>query len=173
MTTLHLVITNLCDRTCKHCCNKLYDTPNMAYATDEDFEKSDILCLTGGEPFVYANPCNLAKRYRADYPHLSTILVYTNAKELYEYLCDGGRLHDIDGLNISCKTTKDAEIFNTWQLPMNTLKILTEHGRRTLSPQKTAFLREVINWRAPNLGSGPPALAPVRTIIPYFPQKNQ
>lgn len=127
MTTLHLVITNLCDRTCKHCCNKLYDMPNMAYATDEDFEKSDILCLTGGEPFVYANPCNLAKRYRADYPHLSAILIYTNAKELYEYLCDGGRLHDIDGLNISCKTTKDAEIFNTYLRHDERIKALPQN----------------------------------------------
>lgn len=129
MTTLHLTVTNLCDRTCKYCCNKQYDVPNLPYATAEDFKASDMLCLTGGEPFMYANPCNLARRYRTEYPHLTTIVVYTNAKELYQYLCDGYKLHDIDGLNISCKTVEDAEIFNNYlrcdervnTLPMNRL----------------------------------------------------
>ena len=127
MKTLHLVITNLCDRTCKHCCNKQYDVPNLAYVTDDDFKASNILCLTGGEPFVYSNPCNIARRYKKDYPHLEAVLVYTNAKELYDYLCEGGKIHDIDGLNISIKNLEDAEIFNTYlsnnetlsSLPMN------------------------------------------------------
>lgn len=112
--TLHLIVTNLCDRTCHYCCNKKYNTINTPYASENDFTISDGLCLTGGEPFVYANPCNLARRYRKDYPHLSYIVVYTNAKELYQYLCDGGKLHDIDGLNISCKTLEDVEIFNRY-----------------------------------------------------------
>ena len=125
--TLHLVVTTLCDRHCKYCCNNKYDIQNLEYATDDDFRAADMLCLTGGEPFVYANPCNLAKRYRKTYPNLKSIVVYTNARELWHYLYyDGGKIHDIDGLNISCKNKSDVDylklIFNNpdvINLPMN------------------------------------------------------
>ncbi len=124
--TLHLVVTTLCDRHCKYCCNNKYDIQNLEYATDDDFRKADMLCLTGGEPFVYANPCNLAKRYRTTYPNLKSIVVYTNAKELLLYLRHGGKIHDIDGVNISVKDLDDVESLRTLyfydqikQLPMN------------------------------------------------------
>lgn len=110
--TLHLTVTNLCDRDCKYCCNKQYNVENLEYVTDKDFRNSNILCLTGGEPFTYSNPCNISKRYREKYPHLKMIVVYTNAYELYNYISWGGILHSIDGLNISCKTEYDATIFN-------------------------------------------------------------
>ena len=111
MLTLHLVVTSLCDRRCKYCCNNQYDVRNIPYVTDDDFEQCNMLCITGGEPFVYSNPCNLAKRYRKQFPNLKSVLVYTNAKELNDYLNGGGTIHDIDGLNISCKTKSDVKIF--------------------------------------------------------------
>lgn len=111
MNTLHLVVTNLCDRNCKYCCNKKYDIPQLPYATDENFKWADMLCLTGGEPFEYANPCNLAKKYRKQYKNLKAIIVYTNAKELADYLDNGGTIHDIDGVNISVKDIDDLTAF--------------------------------------------------------------
>ena len=50
--TLHLVVTSLCDRNCYYCCNKEYDIHNLEYVTDDDLKKCDLLCLTGGEPFI-------------------------------------------------------------------------------------------------------------------------
>ena len=124
--TLHLVVTTLCIRNCKYCCNNNYDLQNLEYASDDDFINADMLCLTGGEPFLYANPCNLAKRYRRTYPNLKSIVVYTNAKELLYYLNHGGKIHDIDGVNISVKDLDDIESLKVLyftdqirQLPMN------------------------------------------------------
>lgn len=124
--TLHLVVTTLCIRNCKYCCNNNYNLQNLEYASDDDFINADMLCLTGGEPFLYANPCNLAKRYRRTYPNLKSIVVYTNAKELQHYLNHGGEIHDIDGVNISVKDLGDVESLKVLyftdqirQLPMN------------------------------------------------------
>lgn len=111
MNTLHLVVTTLCDRNCVYCCNNKYDIANLDYATDEDFKWADMLCLTGGEPFEYTNPCNLARYYREKYPNLKAILVYTNAQELWDYIRCGGQLYTIDGLNISIKDDADLDCF--------------------------------------------------------------
>ena len=37
--TLHLLTTTLCDRHCKHCCNKQMDLNEVPYVTDEDYLK--------------------------------------------------------------------------------------------------------------------------------------
>ena len=111
MNTLHLVVTTICDRDCKYCCNNKYDIANLPYATDEDFQWADMLCLTGGEPFEYSNPCNLARHYREKYQNLKAVLVYTNAKELLDYLDQGGQIHDIDGVSISIKDKVDLACF--------------------------------------------------------------
>lgn len=109
MTALHLVITTLCDRNCKFCCNKKYDIQNLQYASEEDFKSCDELYLTGGEPFTYTNPVELAHRYKRDYPNIKRVVIYTNAMELAEYL----KLHDtvfgwfIDGVNVSIKNYRD------------------------------------------------------------------
>ncbi len=107
--TLHLVVTALCDRHCRYCCNNKYDIQNLQYASDDDFCSADMLCLTGGEPFVYSNPCNLAKIYRNAYPNIKFITVYSNAVELLNYLRQGGTIHDIDGINIAVKNLTDVE----------------------------------------------------------------
>ena len=126
MKTLHLTVTNLCDRACPHCCNKQYDIPNLQYVSDEDFRECDLLCLTGGEPFVYANPCNLARYYKNKYPHLRAVIVYTNAYELQQYILGGGIIHDIDGVSVSIKDSRDEAAFEflrkypfVAKLPMN------------------------------------------------------
>lgn len=33
---MHLMVTSLCDRDCKYCCNKQYDLNSIPYATDEE-----------------------------------------------------------------------------------------------------------------------------------------
>jgi organic radical activating enzyme len=64
MNTLHLVVTTLCDRNCAWCCNRQYDIKNLEYVTEADLRWAEMLCLTGGEPFEYANPC---RRFRCGY----------------------------------------------------------------------------------------------------------
>lgn len=111
---IHLVVTSLCDRNCEFCCNKKYDIQNLQYASDEEFLQAKNLYLTGGEPFVYANPNNLAKKYKELYPNIEKVIVYTNAKELAEYLCGGNSLSHIDGVNVSIKDQEDFHMFTVF-----------------------------------------------------------
>lgn len=114
--TIHLVITPLCNRSCEYCCNKQYDIQNLPVVTDEELKNADMLCLTGGEPFAYSNPCGIANYYHNLYPKLK-IIVYTNAYELLQYLESVHNMmnfarHGIAGLNICVKGYQDIEAIN-------------------------------------------------------------
>jgi len=109
--TLHLLVTELCDRNCEYCCNKEYDIANLPHVTEEELKSVNELCITGGEPFTYSNPCNIAKKYREKYPNIERVIVYTNALELRSYLLSGGKIHDIDGLSVSIKHMGDRDAF--------------------------------------------------------------
>lgn len=112
MVALHLLVTSLCDRDCKYCCNKEYDIHNLPYVTDDELRSAGRLYITGGEPFLYSSPCDLANYYRHKYPNISSVVVYTNAAELLEFLECGGFFHNIDGLDISIKNEKDIQAWN-------------------------------------------------------------
>ena len=61
---IHIMITSLCDRNCPYCCNNQYDLNDIPYATSEELSKANTVCLTGGEPFMYSNPCDSADRLK-------------------------------------------------------------------------------------------------------------
>ena len=109
--TIHLVVTEQCDRNCKYCCNRGYDIGEIPHVTEQEMRECKHLFLTGGEPFTYSNPCNLARKYRELYPNIEMIVVYTNVAELYHYLREGGKIHSVDGLNMSIKDRTDYEAF--------------------------------------------------------------
>lgn len=137
MNTLHLVVTSLCDRKCQWCCNKQYDIKNLQYATDEDFRWAEMLCLTGGEPFEYANPCQIARHYNNTYKNIKYIVVYSNAYELSEYLFDNGPLFNIHGINVSVKNDDDLSrlrvvIPHIYSLPMNRIYDFTGRAEEEL-----------------------------------------
>ena len=48
---IHLLVTSLCNRNCKHCCNKQYNLNDVQHVTDEELREAEIICITGGEPF--------------------------------------------------------------------------------------------------------------------------
>lgn len=108
---IHLLVTTLCNRNCKHCCNKQYDLNDIPYVTDEELRDADILCITGGEPFLFSNPCEIAAYYKRKYSNIKEIYVYTNAVELLFYL-NNNDIENIDGLNISIKTPSDSDAFH-------------------------------------------------------------
>lgn len=110
---IHLMITNKCDRNCKYCCNKQYDVNKIPIISNEELEKAERLYLTGGEPFAYANPCDVADTLKRLYPNINRAIVYTNAWELAAYLHNGGNIWGIDGLTISLKNSVDKMAFET------------------------------------------------------------
>lgn len=104
---IHLLVTPLCDRDCPHCCNKQYDLNEIPFVTDEELRNAKTLYLTGGEPFKYSSPNNIARWYKLHYPNIQKVIVYTNAYELNEYVQWGGQICYIDGLDINIKAFKD------------------------------------------------------------------
>lgn len=108
---IHLLVTSLCNRNCKHCCNKQYDLNDVQHVTDEELREAEIICITGGEPFLFSNPCQIAAYLKRKYPNIKEIYVYTNAVELLFYL-NNNDIENIDGLNISIKTPSDSDAFS-------------------------------------------------------------
>ena len=100
---IHLLVTSLCNRKCKYCCNTQYDLNDIPYVTDEELREAHTICITGGEPFAFSDPCAFAKYYKYKYPNIQKVFVYTNALELGDYLQTGRKLTYLDGLTISIK----------------------------------------------------------------------
>lgn len=109
---IHLMVTPLCNRDCPYCCNKQYDMNSIPVVSEKELLAAHTLCLTGGEPFAYANPVAIAGYYKRHYRNIEKIYVYTNAKELYFWLDYDSSLGAIDGLNISIKSKSDQITFN-------------------------------------------------------------
>lgn len=111
MKTLHLMVTSLCNRDCKHCCNKQYEMPSQV--TKEDTEQCDTLCLTGGEPFLYTDPNAIARHFIVRYKNIKNTYVYTSANTFYVWLMRHNvqeacfNLKYINGTNIAIHDKKD------------------------------------------------------------------
>ena len=110
---IHLMVTSLCLRNCPHCCNKQYDLNDIPYVTDEELKQCEVLCLTGGEPFAFTNPCMIADYYKAEYPNIKKVYVYANASEFAGYLARGNNLFSINGVNVSIKSMNDLNSFTS------------------------------------------------------------
>lgn len=107
ITTAHILVTSLCDRDCKYCCNKQYDLNSVPYITEDELSRMKHIYLTGGEPFTYSNPNAIARKLKLRYQNIEQVIVYSNAYELWEYLANGGMTNFIDGVTISVKSEVD------------------------------------------------------------------
>ena len=109
---IHLMVTTLCDRDCKYCCNKQYDLNDIPQVTDEELKNCHTVYITGGEPFLFANPNAIAEELKKKYPNIKAVRVYTNAFALSYYLhvldC---QISEIDGLSVSIKNQADVYSF--------------------------------------------------------------
>ena len=66
ITTAQIMVTSLCDRDCQYCCNKQYDLNDIPYITSEELSRMKEIYITGGEPFRYSDPCNIAKKLKRE-----------------------------------------------------------------------------------------------------------
>ncbi len=109
---IHLLCTYKCSRNCEFCCNKQYDilkdVPIVSY---KELSEAENIFLTGGEPFAFSSPNDIARDLKFVYRNIKNIYVYTNALELRSYLSEqfGEKegLEYIDGLTISIKDRND------------------------------------------------------------------
>lgn len=108
---IHLMVTSLCNRNCPYCCNRQYNLSDIPQVSDEELQKAENIFITGGEPFAFAQPDEIALLLELRYPNIKQVIVYTNALELYNYLGKGGRMDYIDGLTISLKNQADKKYF--------------------------------------------------------------
>lgn len=112
ITTAHIMVTSLCDRDCRWCCNKQYDLNSIPYITEDELSRMKHIYLTGGEPFLYSNPNAIARKLKLRHPNIKQVIVYSNAFELHEYLSLGGMTTFIDGVTISIKNDLDRSSFD-------------------------------------------------------------
>lgn len=115
---IHLLCTYKCSRNCKFCCNKQYDilkdVPMVSY---KELSEAENIFLTGGEPFEFSSPNDIARDLKYVYNNIKNVYAYTNAFELYEYLFyKNGILNHLDGLTISIKSEDDAKAFERYLL---------------------------------------------------------
>lgn len=110
---MHLLVTSICNRDCRYCCNKQYDLNDVPYATAEELKNTENLFITGGEPFLYSNPSMISLKLRSEYPNIRRVVVYTNAYEFVSYLFISGHtnLDGIDGVTVSIKSATDRYMF--------------------------------------------------------------
>lgn len=108
---IHLLTTSLCDRNCRYCCNKQYDLSTIPQVSDEELYRAENIFLTGGEPFTFSQPNEIADWLKCKYQNIKRVIVYTNAYELYCYLAKNGSLNYIDGLTVSLKEFRDKDYF--------------------------------------------------------------
>ncbi len=111
---IHIMVTSLCNRNCKYCCNKQYDLNTIPYVTDEELRNADTICITGGEPFLFTNPSEIAAYYKLRFKNIKNVYVYTNAFELANYLLSYPEedMSYIDGVSVSIKHERDIPAFN-------------------------------------------------------------
>lgn len=108
---IHLLTTSLCDRDCPHCCNKQYDLSTIPQVSKEELRHAKNIFLTGGEPFTFSQPAEIADWLKCKYKNIEKVIVYTGAYELYSYLARRGSLWHIDGLTVSLKEYRDKDYF--------------------------------------------------------------
>jgi len=152
--TIHLMITDICDRKCPLCCNNQYNINDIDFVTDDELKNAERIFLTGGEPFAYEDPCKFAKELKDKYPNIKNIYVYTNALELYEYLQRYGKLYAINGVTISIKELIDYNVFeqylayNKEVIKLESNWIYTFPGFNDIEYPKRFFTKRNREWQA-------------------------
>lgn len=106
---IHLYVLDKCSHHCKLCCNKEYDTMKIPVVSIQELQNAEMICLTGGEPFLLDNICDFAEQIKKQFPNIKQIFVYTCGDSLYHWLQRNNTLHGIDGVNISPKNKYDTE----------------------------------------------------------------
>lgn len=83
---IHLYIISKCGKNCLLCCNKFYDMNSVHIVTEDELKSADIVCLTGGDPFLYSELHTFIGELCKKYPNIKNIYIYTSGSALIHYL---------------------------------------------------------------------------------------
>ena len=105
-TTLRLLVTPYCNRSCPGCCNQDWELDTLPAV--RSFEKYSKICLTGWEPMLFSFMLlYIAKQIRQE--NDAPIIVYsakTDSLTAWERV-----LHKLDGATITLHEERDVESF--------------------------------------------------------------
>lgn len=143
----HILIKKECNHNCPLCCNRLYDIDKLPTITVEQLQTADVVCLTGGEPFLLGqrNLINLCKNIRNQFSNIKRLyiytsgdnaqnILYTNWMELYRW---------VDGINFSPKNSIEWKTLQ--KLLRDTLFFLPSSTRPSKSNRIYVFQDQINN----------------------------
>ena len=118
MKILRLLLNADCNRNCVGCCNKQWNLNYLPVADSRDFNKFDMIILTGGEPMLYPQWVRyMAQKIRSI--SKAKIILYT--AKLDFSIETALTLLFIDGITLTLHTQKDVEIFKDLQKNVDVL----------------------------------------------------
>ena len=114
-SVIHLLVTARCNRDCPYCCNKQYTIKDIPVVSEEELSECHTVCITGGEPIIFADPNLIASFLKTGYQNIKKIYLYANAYEFYLRLKGGYYPSLMDGYSISIKNGDDIRAFRLMQ----------------------------------------------------------
>ena len=124
MNTLHLFVTDECTNRCPKCCNRMYPAKDIPFVTKADIESAELVCLTGGEPFLFEETLWLARNFKAAYPG-KKLVGYSSGEKLFDPLFDRTLDNPLtetltdgtfDGFTVAPKNIDDVYMLNYYLL---------------------------------------------------------
>jgi organic radical activating enzyme len=89
----------------------LYDLDKLPTITGKHLQTADVVCLTGGEPFMIGpnSLIRLCRNIREQYPNIKKLYIYTSGYALLVWSINDWLqlMYYIDGLNISPKSKRE------------------------------------------------------------------
>jgi hypothetical protein len=153
MDIMRLFLFEDCERNCKGCCNKDWNIKNLPYA--QDFEKYDVILLTGGEPMLKPWVVTDVVRHLREHCCTNQLIYMYTAKvtDMMIYhileLIDGitVTLHDKSDIksfsSFNEKLLKDRHYYLTKSLRLN---IFNEVGRLPCKDLSLWKIKDKIKW---------------------------
>lgn len=135
------MVTDKCGNNCRWCCNKQYDIENIPVVSFEELKEVTEICITGGQPFRYAEALAVfLSSLKKSCPKLKRLYIYLNGAELDspynsmlnpiraigEVLGHGG--YESVGLTISPRNKKDWETVGKYADDIRDFPIYNPNG---------------------------------------------
>ena len=111
MNTLHLFVTEKCTGQCPLCCNRMHPAKDIPFVTRADIESADLVCITGGEPFMFRAVIGLAASLKEEFG--KKVVGYTSGGALFDRILgsDGTVVNQLllgfDGFTVAPKRRSD------------------------------------------------------------------